>query len=293
MQTVSSLDTQTPFSYTQITFKKGLIKTMEIRLNDKVAIVTGAGQTPGDTIGNGRATAVLFARAGAKVMLVDRRLDSAQETQAMIADEGGKSFAFAADITQADDCRRMAEECAKQYGRIDILVNNVGTGGENLGPVKLKEESWERIFKVNLKSMYLTCKYVLPYMERQGGGSIVNISSVAAVCAVPMLAYKTSKAGVNALTHSIAMQYAKKGIRANVIMPGLMNTPMAIEGISQFRGIDKKDLIKQRDGMVPLKGGLGSGWDTAYAALFLASDEAKFITGAVLPVDGGQSAKIG
>jgi len=266
---------------------------MDKRLEGKVAIVTGAGQTPGDTIGNGRAISVLFARAGAKVMLVDRRLDSAQETKSMIAQEGGQCFAFAADVSQADDCRRMAEECAAQYGRIDILVNNVGTGGENLGPVNLKEESWERIFNVNLKSMYLTCKYVLPYMEKQGSGSIVNISSVAAVCAVSMLAYKTSKAGVNALTHSIAMEYAKKGIRVNVIMPGLMNTPMAIEGISRFRGINKEDLIKRRNSMVPLKGGMGSGWDTAYAALFLASDEAKFITGAVLPVDGGQCAKIG
>jgi len=266
---------------------------MEKRLEEKVAIVTGAGQTPGDTIGNGRAIAVLFARAGAKVMLVDRRLDSAQDTQSMIAEEGGQSFAFAADVSKADDCRRMAEECAAQYGRIDILVNNVGTGGEGPGPVKLKEQAWERIFNVNLKSMFLTCKYVLPHMEKQESGSIVNISSAAAVCAVSMLAYKTSKAGVNALTHSIAMQYAKKGIRANVIMPGLMNTPMAIEGISQFRGISKEDLIKRRNSMVPLKGGMGSGWDTAYAALFLASDEAKFITGAILPVDGGQCAKIG
>jgi NAD(P)-dependent dehydrogenase (short-subunit alcohol dehydrogenase family) len=266
---------------------------MDRRLEGKMAIVTGAGQTPGDTIGNGRAIAVLFARAGAKVMLVDRRLDSAQETQAMIAKEGGESFAFAADVSKADDCRRMAEECAAQYGRIDILVNNVGTGGEDLGPVRLKEESWDRIFKVNLKSMFLTCKHVLPYMERQGSGSIVNISSAAATCAVSLLAYKTSKAGVNALTHSIAMEYAKKGIRANVIMPGLMNTPMAIEGISKFRGISKEELIKKRDGMVPLKGGMGTGWDTAYAALFLASDEAKFITGVVLPVDGGQCAKIG
>jgi NAD(P)-dependent dehydrogenase (short-subunit alcohol dehydrogenase family) len=266
---------------------------MDKRLEGKVAIVTGAGQTPGDTIGNGRAISILFTRAGAKVMLVDRRLESAEETKSMIVQEGGQGFPFAADVSKADDCRRMAEECMAQYGRIDILVNNVGTGGEDLGPVRLKEEAWERIFNVNLKSMFLTCKYVLPHMEKQGNGSIVNISSVAAVCAVSMLAYKTSKAGVNALTHSIAMEYAKKGIRVNAIMPGLMNTPMAIEGISRFRGINKEDLIKKRDSMVPLKGGMGSGWDTAYAALFLASDEAKFITGAVLPVDGGQCAKIG
>jgi NAD(P)-dependent dehydrogenase (short-subunit alcohol dehydrogenase family) len=266
---------------------------MDKRLEGKVAIVTGAGQTPGDTIGNGRAISILFARAGARVMLVDLRLDSAAETQAMITKEGGETFAFAADVTLSDDCRRLAEECVARYGRIDILVNNVGTGGEDLGPVKLKEEAWERIYNVNVKSMYLTCKHVIPYMEKQGGGSIVNISSIAAVCATPMLAYKTSKSAVNSLTHSIAFMYAGKGIRANCIMPGLMNTPMAIEGISRYRGINKEDLIKERSSRVPLKGGMGSGWDTAYAALFLASDEAKFITGALLPVDGGQSARIG
>jgi NAD(P)-dependent dehydrogenase (short-subunit alcohol dehydrogenase family) len=266
---------------------------MDKRLQGKVAIVTGAGQTPGDTIGNGRAISLLFARAGAKVMLVDLRLQSAQETKSMIDQEGGESLAFAADVTQSDDCRRMAEKCVETHGRIDILVNNVGVGGEDQGPVKLKEEVWDRIFAVNLKSMFLTCKYVLPFMEKQESGSIVNISSAAAVAAVSMLAYKTSKAGVNALTHSIAMKYAKKGIRANAIMPGLMNTPMAIEGISEHRGVKKDDLIKARNSMVPLKGGMGSGWDTAYAALFLASDEGKFITGVILPVDGGQCAKIG
>ena len=265
---------------------------MDKRLEGKVAIVTGAGQTKGDTIGNGRAISLLFARAGAKVMLVDINLDSAQETQAMIAKEGGEAFPFAVDVTQADDCRRMAEECVARYGRIDILVNNVGTG-ERTGPVNLKEEAWERIFNVNLKSMFLTCKHVLPHMEKQGNGSIVNISSIAAVCATPMLTYKTSKAGVNALTHSVAMQYASKGIRVNAIMPGLMNTPMAIESIARARGIDKEDLIKERDSKVPLKGGMGTCWDTAYAALFLASDEAGFITAVVLPVDGGQSARIG
>jgi NAD(P)-dependent dehydrogenase (short-subunit alcohol dehydrogenase family) len=266
---------------------------MDQRLKAKIAIVTGSGQSPGDTVGNGRATSILFARAGAKVLLVDHRLGSARETQDMIAKEGGESLAFAADVTQADDCRRMADTCAQTFGRIDILVNNVGIGGEDPGPVKLKEEVWDRIFAVNLKSMFLTCKYVLPYMEKQESGSIVNISSAAAVAATSMLAYKTSKAGVNALTHSIAMKYAKKGIRVNCIMPGLMNTPMAIEGISKSRGVQKEELIKARDSAVPLKGGMGSGWDTAYAALFLASDEAKFITSVILPVDGGQCAKIG
>jgi NAD(P)-dependent dehydrogenase (short-subunit alcohol dehydrogenase family) len=263
------------------------------RLQSKVAIVVGAGQTPGDTIGNGRAMAVLFSREGAKVMLVDRRLESAMETEAMIKKESGEAFAFKADITKSEDCRAMADACVKRYHQIDILVNNVGIGKGDTGPVKLAEEDWDRIFRVNLKGMFLACKFVLPVMEQQGRGSIINISSVAAVCALSMLAYKTSKAGVNALTHSIAMEYAKKGIRVNAIMPGLMKTPMAIEGISQARGIDKGELIKMRDKMVPLKGGMGDAWDTAYAALFLASDEAKFITSVVLPVDGGQCSKIG
>ena len=263
------------------------------RLQGKVAIVVGAGQTPGDTIGNGRAMAVLFVREGAKVMLVDRRMESAIETEAMIKKENGEAFAFKADVTKSEDCRAMADACVKRYRQIDILVNNVGIGKGDAGPVKLSEDDWDHIFSVNLKGMFLACKYVLPIMEQQGRGSIINISSVAAVCSVSMLAYKTSKAGVNALTHSIAMKYAKKGIRVNAIMPGLMKTPMAIEGISQARGMDKGELIKMRDKMVPLKGGMGDAWDTAYAALFLASDEAKFITSVILPVDGGQCAKIG
>ncbi len=266
---------------------------MEKRLEGKTAIVVGAGQTPGETIGNGRAISLLFARAGAEVLLVDNRLDSAKDTQSMIPQEGGESLAFAADVTQAEECRRMAEKCVEAYGKIDILVNNVGIGGGDFGAVDLSEELWERVLRVNLKSMYLTCKYVLPYMGKQGSGSIVNISSVAAVCVHPSLIYRTSKAGVNALTHSVAMKYASKGIRVNAIMPGFMNTPMAIEGISKRRGISKEELIKERDSMVPLKGGMGTGWDTAYAALFLASDEAKFITAVILPVDGGQCAKIG
>jgi NAD(P)-dependent dehydrogenase (short-subunit alcohol dehydrogenase family) len=159
--------------------------------------------------------------------------------------------------------------------------------------VKLEEETWDRIYNTNVKSAYLMCKYVLPVMERQGGGAILNISSVAAVANTSMLAYKTSKAALNALTHSVAMKYAKKGIRVNAIMPGLMKTPMAIEGISANRGIDKEELIRQRDARVPLKGGMGSAWDVAYAALFLVSDEAKFITSVILPVDGGQCGLIG
>jgi NAD(P)-dependent dehydrogenase (short-subunit alcohol dehydrogenase family) len=264
-----------------------------VRLQDKAAIVVGAGQTPGETIGNGRATAILFAREGARVLLVDRSLESALETQAMIKDKGFEATAFEADVTRDAECRGLARACIHSYGRIDILHNNVGIGAGDTGPVHLTEEAWHHIFDVNLKSMFLTCKHVLPVMREQRSGCIINISSVAAVAATGMLAYKTSKAGVNALTHQIAMGNARHGIRANAILPGLMNTPMAIEGIARARGIPKEDLIRARDAQVPLGGKMGTAWDVAYAALFLASDEARFITGVLLPVDGGQSARVG
>ncbi|MFX1525733.1 MAG: SDR family NAD(P)-dependent oxidoreductase [Promethearchaeota archaeon] len=266
---------------------------MDKRLNDKIAIVVGAGQQPGDTIGNGRAISVLFARHGANVMLVDKNPERAKETKSIIDKEGGESFVFKADITKEDECKEIANKCVEVYGKIDILVNNVGIGAGDRNLVDLSEEAWDRIFNVNLKGMFYVCKYVLPVMEKQKVGSIINISSVAAVAAVRYVAYKISKSGVNSLTHQLAMKYAKNGIRVNAIMPGLINTPMAIEGISRARGISKEDLIKMRNSMVPLKGGMGSAWDIANAALFLASDEAKFITSVILPVDGGQSGKIG
>ncbi len=264
-----------------------------MRLRDRVAIVVGAGQTPGETIGNGRATALLFAREGARVLLVDRRLESVQETQAMIKEEGGEATVVEADITRDEDCAGLVGACIEGYGRIDVLHNNVGIATGDAGPTHLTEQAWQQIFDVNLKGMFLTCKHVLPVMREQRAGSIVNISSIAAICSVGMLAYKTSKAGVNALTHSLALGNARYGIRVNAIMPGLMNTPMAIEGISRARGIPKEQLIQERDAQVPLGGKMGTAWDVAYAALFLASDEAKFVTGVLLPVDGGQSARIG
>jgi NAD(P)-dependent dehydrogenase (short-subunit alcohol dehydrogenase family) len=264
-----------------------------VRLEGKTAIVVGAGQTPGETIGNGRATAVLFAREGAKLLLVDRNLASAEETQAMIAKEGGTATAYEADVTREVDCEALVSACLDAFGRIDVLHNNVGIAAGDAGPTRLKEENWQRILDVNLTSVYLTCKHVLPVMREQGSGAIINISSIAAVCSVGMLAYKTSKAGVNALTHSLALGNARYGIRVNAIMPGLMNTPMAIEQISEIRGIDRERLIQERDAQVPLGAKMGTAWDIAHAALFLASDEAKFITGVILPVDGGQSARIG
>jgi NAD(P)-dependent dehydrogenase (short-subunit alcohol dehydrogenase family) len=264
-----------------------------MRLKDKVAIVVGAGQTPGDTIGNGRATAILFAREGARVVLVDANVESARETQALIEAENGTSIIVQADVTKQQDCANFVEETLRSFGCIDILHNNVGIGGGDDEILSLTEESWDRIMSVNLKGMFLSCRSALPVMREQRSGSIINISSIAAICSAGIVAYKTSKAGVNALTHQIALENAKYNIRANAIMPGLMNTPMAIEGISRARGIPKSELIRERDSRVPLGGKMGTAWDVAYAALFLGSDEARFITGVVLPVDGGQSARIG
>ncbi len=263
------------------------------RLKDKVAIVAGAGQVPGETIGNGRATAILFAREGAKVMLVDRRIDSAEETKAMIDQEGGEAMTFEADVTDLEACRRMAAVCKDAYGRIDVLQNNVGIIDGDTGVVDLDEDVWDRVMDGNLKAMFLTCKAVLPTMIAQGSGVIINISSMAAVIDWPLLAYKVSKAGVNALTHAVAMAGAPHGVRANAIMPGLMNTPMAIESLMEMTGKSREAVVASRDAQVPLKGVRGGGWDTARAALFLASDEARFITAAMLPVDGGQSAAAG
>ncbi len=226
-------------------------------------------------------------------MLVDRRLDSAEETRAMIEQEGGRATAFEADVTREADCRAFTDACLEAHGRIDVLHNNVGIGEGSTGFANLTEEAWERTMEVNLKTMFLTCRAVLPHMVSRESGVIINISSAAAVASVGYIAYKTSKTGVNALTHGLALEVAGKGVRVNGIMPGMVNTPMAIKGQSRAFGVGEEELIRRRNEMVPLKGGMGDAWDIANAALFLASEEAKFITGFVLPVDGGRTARIG
>src|ERR1044072_1453943 len=198
-------------------------KDFPMRLKDKVAIIVGAGQTPGDTIGNGRATAILFAREGARVVLVDADVDSARETKSLIEAENGTSIVVQADVTKQQDCANFVQETMRSFGRIDILHNNVGIGGGDDEILSLTEESWDRIMSVNLKGMFLSCRSALPVMREQRSGSIINISSIAAICSAGIVAYKTSKAGVNALTHQIALENAKYNIRANAIMPGLMN----------------------------------------------------------------------
>jgi NAD(P)-dependent dehydrogenase (short-subunit alcohol dehydrogenase family) len=265
----------------------------EQRLAGRSALVTGGGQTPGETIGNGRAISLLFARHGASVAVVDRVGARAEETVAEIGAEGGNAVAFEGDVTSSVDCAAMVAATTDAFGSLDVLVNNVGVGGDDAGPVGLDEDVWDRIQEVNLKGMYLTCKHALPVMRSQQGGVIVNISSVAATCATSMLAYKTSKAGVNALTHAIAMGNARHGIRANAVMPGLMDTPMAVDAVADALGVERSVVAERRAAQVPLGQQQGTAWDVAHAVVFLASDEAKFITAVALPVDGGQSARIG
>jgi NAD(P)-dependent dehydrogenase (short-subunit alcohol dehydrogenase family) len=263
------------------------------RLEGKAAVVVGAGQTPGETIGNGRAMAMLFAREGARVVCVDRVGERAEETAAMIKEEGGEATSLAADIVRAIDCARIIEESTGRLGRLDILINNVGIGGGDGPAHRLEEAAFDRILSVNLKGMWLTIKAALPVMREQGGGAIVNISSLAARAGGVQLAYEVSKAGVNRLTTSVAQSNARYGVRCNAIMMGYMDTPMAVSGIASATGRPTSEVRAERDARVPLGGKMGGGWDTAYAALFLASDEAKFISGAILPVDGGMGIRIG
>jgi NAD(P)-dependent dehydrogenase (short-subunit alcohol dehydrogenase family) len=259
------------------------------RLKDKVAIVMGAGSV-GPGWGNGKATAVLFAREGAKVIAVDRNPQAAEETRAIIESEGGTALAMTADITRSEDVKRVVDETVAAFGRIDVLHNNVGVT-EMGGPIEASEESWHRVLDTNLTGIFLSCKHTLPVMLRQKAGAIVNISSLAAIryTGYPYISYYAAKAGVNNFTTALALQYARDGIRANAIMPGLMNTPLIYQQISgQYAS--PEDMVKARDAACPM-GKMGTGWDIAYAALFLASDEAKFITGVCLPVDGGQHGK--
>ena len=261
------------------------------RLKGKTAIVTGAGAV-GPGWGNGKAAAVLFAREGATVFAVDIDLDAAEETRAIIDREGGVCEAHRGDVSDAGEVAALVERCLDRFGRIDVLHNNVGIV-ELGGPVDLSEAAWDRVAAVNLKSMFLTCKHVLPVMERQGGGAIVNISSVSGIrwSGVSYISYSTTKGAVLPFTRSVALEYAGRNIRANSVLPGLMNTPMIVEPLADAYGEGDVDrMIEARDAQCPM-GHMGDAWDVAYAALFLASDEAKYITGAELVVDGGLSCR--
>ena len=264
------------------------------RLKDKVALVTGAGSS-GPGWGNGKATAVLFAREGARVCVIDINRDAVEETAGIIRDEGGEclvGLVDQGDVTDAEQVAAVVAKCMDHWGRVDILHNNVGILDVG-GPVDASLESWERVVSVNLTSMFLTCKYVLPVMEAQGGGAIVNIASIAGIryLGIPYVSYSATKGGVLQLTQSVALEYAEKGVRVNSILPGLMNTPMIVEplkGVYADGDVDK--MIEMRNEQVPMKT-MGDAWDVAHAALFLASDEARYITGTQLVVDGGLTCK--
>ena len=261
------------------------------RLKDKVALVTGAGSS-GPGWGNGKATAVLFAREGARVCVIDINRDAVEETAGIIRDEGGECLVDQVDVTDAEQVAAVVAKCVDHWGRVDILHNNVGILDVG-GPGDARRESWERGVSVNLTSMFLTCKYVLPVMEAQGGGAIVNIASIAGIryLGIPYVSYSATKGGVLQLTQSVALEYAEKGVRVNSILPGLMNTPMIVEplkGVYADGDVDK--MIEMRNEQVPMKT-MGDAWDVAHAALFLASDEARYITGTQLVVDGGLTCK--
>ena len=267
---------------------------MSARVKGKVAIVFGAGQTPGGEIGNGRAAALLYAREGASVACVDLDLSSAQETHEMIASEGGASIALQADVTKENDCRAALDACTAAYGPIDILHNNVGGApGDTLDVTELSEAAIDHAVGLNFKSVAFSSKHVLPSMRARKAGVIINISSMAALCSNQPVMYKTTKLALHGLTQQMALSNAEHGVRVNAVMPGLIDTPVAVENIAKRRNLDPEDVRKMRNAQAPLRHKMGTAWDVAHAALFLASDEANFITGVVLPVDGGQTARIG
>jgi NAD(P)-dependent dehydrogenase (short-subunit alcohol dehydrogenase family) len=266
-----------------------------MRLNNKIAIVVGAGQGPGEGMGNGRATALRFAQEGARVLAVDRSLASAEETAGMIARAGGTAAAFEADVTKETTLQAMIAEAQRRWGRIDILHNNVGVSiaGGDASPTEITEEAFDRIVAINLRGTVMACKHVLPVMRQQKAGVIINISSMAAWSDYPFVAYKATKSAMIAFTEQLAIQNASHGVRANVILPGLMDTPMAVDTRARTSNRTRAEVAAERDAKVPLRGKMGTAWDVANAALFLASDEANFITGIALAVDGGASVRVG
>ena len=269
-----------------------------MRLKDKIAIVVGAGQGPGTGMGNGRATVIRFVQEGAKVFCVDKDVKSAEETVQIAKKEakgGGDAASHEADVTREASMKAMIDACKAKWGRIDILHYNVGVSlaGGDAGPDAITEEAFDRVVTINLRGMVMACKHVLPLMRAQKSGVILGISSIAAIENYPYVTYKATKAAMIAYVQQLAIHEAGNGIRANVILPGLMDTPMAVDTRARHSGKPRAEVAAMRDSHVPLRKKMGTAWDVANAALFLASDEANFITGVALPVDGGALVKIG
>lgn len=255
-------------------------------LDGKVALVTGCG-TIGEGWGNGKAIAVLLARQGAKVFGCDLDREAAEATRRVIEAEGGTAFVRTTDVTRAAEVATLVDDCVARFGRIDILVNNVGRS-EPGDPATMDESTWDEQIDVNLKSAFLCCKYVLPVMERQGGGAIVNISSIAGLRYIgkPQVAYAAGKAALMQMTATTAVIYAARNVRLNSVVPGLMNTPLVTRLAQKYAQGDVEGFVSHRHGQVPM-GRMGDAWDVAHAALFLASDESRYITGQQIVVDGG------
>lgn len=263
--------------------------TASRRLDGKVAVVMGAGQSLGDGVGNGRAAAMRYAREGARILAVDRSLQSAEETAALIRAEGFDCVAMAADVTRDADLAAVMQDAKNRWGSLDILHNNVGISlaGGDAELTEVSEEAFDNVYRVNLRGTAFACKHALLIMREQRGGVIVNISSAAAVGRYPYAAYKATKAAVIALTEQLALQNASYGIRVNCVLPGLISTPMAVDTRARTWNQTREQVLSERIAKVPL-GRLGTGWDVANAALFLASDEAAFVTGISMLVDGGR-----
>jgi NAD(P)-dependent dehydrogenase (short-subunit alcohol dehydrogenase family) len=253
------------------------------RVEGKVAIVTGAGSTPGPGIGTGKAAAVCLAREGAKVLLVDLFGERAEETRKLIESEGGVAKVFAGDATKAADCEAMVHSATEAFGSVDILVNNIGRAA--LGTVvNTSEEDWDKSLDINLRTMFLASKYSVPVMAAKGAGSIVNICSISAVRGDGTAAYSAAKGGMLALTIDMAYAHGRQGIRVNAIAPGHITTPMVHSVSARGPRAQFMDELRSQAGLL---GTAGDGWDVGWATLFLASDEARWITGVLLPVDSG------
>jgi NAD(P)-dependent dehydrogenase (short-subunit alcohol dehydrogenase family) len=266
------------------------------RLQGKVAVVIGAGQMPGESVGTGRATALRFLQEGASVLAVDRDVASAVETLSIAGEHARESDVFEADVTSSDSLRLAAQAAQARWGRIDILFYNVGVSvGAGDKPLdELSDEAFDRVMTINLRGAVMAARHVVPIMREQKSGVVINLASVSAIETTrPNVAYRTSKAGLVAFTQQLAIQNAAHGVRANAILPGIIDTPMAVDQRVRLLGGTREELVARRNSEVPLRGRMGTGWDVANAAVFLASDEAAFITGVSLPVDGGMLMRIG